>query len=426
MAGTNRTFSAMLNDYLPNELLREEFQKRDYFISNVEKDDNWLGGDLVVPFEAAPASSVTFGSLAAADDIAEFSYVRGSITNQPEVWGSLLFNHRDLMEHGKVSEQNFLKMLPNQIEQFMNYMKSAVSLCITNGPAFATGTADADASGNATVDRPDRFVIGQKVRIDDGNSTAVTGYVRAINMNTKVVNFYSARSGGSAVNLSAFDLADSIKFYFDGTDPDSTNYATNRLSSIKDALLSAANGGSATLYGQTKVTYPYLQAINVDGSSVNASNLLEVVFNAFTTVRTLGKGDPSKVCMSYKHLGSVMKILESSKGAYHIDPKGTRVSAYGWTEIDVVGVKGRLTVVGIQEIDNDWIGLIDMRSFKFYSNGFFQKRKSPEGAEYFEVRATTGFYYIVDAVLAGDLVCLRPSYSGIIHSIPDYSDAPAA
>lgn len=426
MAGTTRTFQDMLNDYLPNELLREEFQKRDYFLSNVEKDDNWMGGPLIVPFEAASASSVTFGTLAGSTDISEYNYQRGEITNQPEVWGSLIFNHRDLMQHNKLSEQNFLKMLPGQVENFMNYMKMAVSLSITNGPVFATATADGDASGNLTVDRPDRFVLGQKVKIDDSDSAAVTGYVRAIDMNTNVVNFYDARTGGSAVNLSGYTTAQAAKCYFDGTDPSNADAATNKLSSIKDALLSATNGGSSTLYGKTKVTYPYLQAINTDGSQINASNILEVIFNAFTNTRVLGKGDPSKVVMSYKHLGSVMKVLEAQKGAYHIDPTGTKVSAYGWTEIDVLGVKGRLTVVGIQEMDDDWIGLIDMRSFMFYSNGFFQKRKGPNGNEYFEIRATTGFSYIVDSCLAGDLVCIRPSYSGIIYSIPSYSVAPTA
>lgn len=414
---TTRTFSTMLNDYLPNELLREEFQKRDWILQNVEKDDSWLGGALVVPFEAAPASSVTFGSLAASTDVAEFNYVRGEVTNQPEVWGTLLFNHRDIMEHGKISEQNLLKILPDQIDQFMQYMKMCVSYSLLNGPAFATATADGDSSGNLTVDRPDRFVIGQKVRIDDDNSTAVTGYVRTINMNTKVVTFYDARSGGSVVDLSGYALAQNAKVYFDGTDPDSVGYTTNRLSSIKDGLLSAANGGSSTLYGQTKTAYPYLQAINTSGSDITAVNILDKIFDAYTNTRVLGKGDPKSVLMSYKNLGSVMKSLESQKGAYHIDQKGTRVNAYGWTEIDIFGVKGRITVVGLQEMDDNWIGLLDMRSFKFYSNGFFRKRTAPDGKEYFEIRATSGYSYLVDICLFGDLVVQRPSYSGILHGI---------
>src|SRR5438105_3249683 len=114
--GTTRSFSTMLNEYLPNELLKEELLKRDWLLSNVEKDNSWKGGNLIVPFKAAGASSVSFGSLTGSTDIAEDSYVRGSITTQPEVWGSMVFNHRDLMEHDKISEQNFLKILPDTVD----------------------------------------------------------------------------------------------------------------------------------------------------------------------------------------------------------------------------------------------------------------------------------------------------------------------
>jgi len=68
---TTRTFQDMLNQYLPNELLKEEFIKRDYIMTKVDKDDNWKGGALIVPFKSAGASSIAFGSLTAADDIAQ-------------------------------------------------------------------------------------------------------------------------------------------------------------------------------------------------------------------------------------------------------------------------------------------------------------------------------------------------------------------
>lgn len=94
MTATTRSFSTMLNEYLPNELLKEEILKRDYLLNKVEKDNNWLGGNLIVPFEGGRASSISFGSLTASNDISEYDYERGSISTQPEVWGSLIFNHR--------------------------------------------------------------------------------------------------------------------------------------------------------------------------------------------------------------------------------------------------------------------------------------------------------------------------------------------
>lgn len=91
---TTRSFNDMLNEYLPVELLKEEYIKRDWLMSNANIDEGWKGGQLVVPFEGQAASSVEFGALAASNDISEYDYVRGTISTQPEVWGSLVFNHR--------------------------------------------------------------------------------------------------------------------------------------------------------------------------------------------------------------------------------------------------------------------------------------------------------------------------------------------
>lgn len=409
--GTTRSFSAMLNQYLPNDLLKEELTKRDWLLQTVEKDNSWKGGDLIVPFKAAGASSVAFGSLTASTDVAEDNYVRGSITTQPEVWGTMIFNHRDLMEHDKLSEQNFLKILPDTVDDFIQYMKEAVSLSFTNGSNFATLTADGDASGNITVDRVERFQLGQKISLFDDNTAAASYYVIAIVMDTSVVTV-SATRGGSAANVSAYTVAQNSKVYYDGS-------KLNGLTSLKLSLLSSTNGGSSTLYGQTKTAYPYLQSINVDGSQITGANILDQIFDAFTTIKNKGKGMPNKVVMSYKNLGAIMKLLETQKGAYHADPKSTKVSAYGWTEIDIMGVKGQLTVVGVQEVDDSYIMFLDMRPsvLKIYSNGFFKKRVNPDGREFFEVRATTGYSYLVDVCFFGDIVLQRPSYCGILYSI---------
>jgi hypothetical protein len=408
---TTRTFQDMLNEYLPNELLKEEFVKRDYLLSKIEKDDSWLGGNLVVPFKAAGASSVAFGSLTAANDIAEDKYVRGGVSGHKEVWGSMIFNHRDLMEHEQVSEQNFLKILPGTIEDFMDYLKNVVSVNLLNGAHFAKLTADGTAGGLITVDRPDRFVIGQKVIVDDDDSSTATGYVVDINMNTKVVHLQDARSGGSDVNLSGYTVAQNGKCYNDGAQ-------SNSFGSLRDALLSSANGGGSTLYGVTKTLYPYLQAINVSGADITASNIMEKIFDALTTIRQFGKGNPTDVVMSYKNFASCIKRIEASKGAFNVVPGSQRASQFGWTEIEVGSVtKGALKLVGVQEADDDVIMFLDWRALKFYSNGFFRKRRSPDGIEYFEQRATTGYSYIVDMCLFGEIVVQRPSYCGILYSI---------
>ena len=407
---TDRNFSAMLNDHLAYDLLKEEMIKRDYILSRVEKDDEWIGGPLIVPFRGAGASSVSFGSLTASNDIGQSVYVRGEITSQPEVWASLIFNERDLMEHGKVSEKNFLKILPDEIDDLLNYMKMVVSLSWTNGSHFATATANGDSSGNLTVDRPERFVVQQKVQIDDSNSGPVSAYVNTINMETAVVNFVTTRAGSTAVDLSAFTTAQAAKVFFD-------NSQLNNLTALKSSLLSSANGGSSTLYGQLKTSFPYLQSINVSGASMTAVNVLDTVFDAYTTIKNRGKGNPNEIIMSYKHLGSVLKSLEVTKGPFNVTPGSTKVNPYGWMEVEITGVKGSLKLVAIQEMDDDFMMFLDWRALKVHSNGFFKKRKGPDGSEYFTIRSTTGYQYVVDIAFFGDLVLNRPSYCGILYSI---------
>lgn len=412
---TTRTFQDMLNEYLTYDLLKEEMVKRDYILTKIEKDDGWKGGNLVVPFKGAGASSLAYGSLTDSTDVSEDKYVRGGVSTYKELWGTMVFQHKDLMEHdGSIPEKTFLKILPDAVDDFMDYMKNAVSVNLLNGSHFAKLTADSTANdGNITVDRPDRFVIGQKVIVDDDNSAPITAYVKTININTKVVNLVTTRGGSTVVDFSANNMttAQNAKVFHPGAQADA-------FSNLRDAFLSAANGGSATLYGQTKTAYPYLQSINVDGSSVTASNILDKVFDGYTEIRKLGKGNPTDVVMSYRNLGYILKLLEVGKGSFNVDVGSRKASVYGWTEITIGGVKGELKVVGVQEMDDDVIMYIDWRALKFHSNGFFRKRIAPDGKHYFEVRATTGYQYLVDMCLFGELVVSRPSYCGIMYNIP--------
>lgn len=417
---TTRTFQDMLNEYLTYELLKEEMVKRDYLLTKVEKDDGWKGGTLPVPFKAAGASSVAFGQLTDSTDIAEDKYVRGSVSAYKEVWGTMIFNHTDLMQHdGRITETTFLRILPDAVDDFMSYMKMCVSVNLLGGPHFAKsidasalgGVADATAAGLISVDHVDRFAIGQKVYVDDDNSAPVAGYVLDININTRTVHLVTTRGGAVDVDLSAYDIAQNAKVYHEGAQASS-------FTSLKSSLLSLANGGSSTLYGVSKLLYPYLQAINVSGATVTSANILDKVFDAYVTIRTFGKGNPNEILVSYRNLGYILKALESSKGAFNVEPGSQKTSVYGWTEITIGGVKGSLKVVGIQEMDDDVIMFMDWRALKFHSNGFFKKRIAPDGKHYFETRSTSGYQYIVDMCLFGELILNRPSYCGIMHSIP--------
>jgi hypothetical protein len=411
---TTVTFSNMLNQYLPEPLLFEELKKRDWLLQNCEQDDSWLGGTLIIPFLGAVGSTVTFGSLAAASDIAEEVSVRGQISAYKEVWSSMIFNETDLMQHGKVSEQNFMRILPDALDRHASYLKGVVSQSLLTGAYVAVATADGDASGNITVAQPDRFQIGQKCQIDDDNSSPVDGYVRAINLNTGVINFFSARSGGAAVDLSGYTTAQNATIYQDGQQ-------SNGFTALRGQLLSSANGGSSTLFGQTKTAYPFLQAINLDGGSsglaINAGNILSKIFDAYVTIRRLGRGSPFNVVMSYKNYGSCIKALEVSKGSFNVKPMSSKAATYGWDELEVGGFAGTLKLIAVQEMDDDIVYFLDMKTIKFYTNGGIRRRKSPEGIEFYTVRNTTGYQYIVDHCLFGDMVVIEPQKNGVIKGI---------
>lgn len=418
---TARTFQDMLNEYLPNSIFKDELIERDFYLSNMDKDNNWKGGDIIVPFRGNAASSVKFGSLTAENDISEYDYVRGKISGYKEIWGSLVFNETDIMQHdGRVNEQSFLRILPDQLEDFMANMKMMVSINLLSGPHFST-VLDATnaASGVLKVSKIDRYEIQQKVQFSDGTYT-FTAYVTKIDINADLVTF-SATRGGAPVDLAAASVAVNDRVYHDGILV--ANAPANGFITVRQALLPQSLGGSDTLHGQNKADYPALQALRFDGSTITATNILDKLFDAWTQLKSKAKAaNPSKCVMSYKNMGTIMKAIENglsaSGGSIHrVMAKTPKVSKYGWTEVEIVGVKGSFTVVGVQEMDDDVIYFLDMSAMTFRTNGFFQKKKSPEGLEYTRIRSTSGFKLICDICLFGEQEFRKPATCMAIHSI---------
>jgi len=427
---TSRVFQDMLNEYLAVDLLKAELKKQDYYFSKVDMDEGAKGGNVIVPFEGQYASSIEFGALASDTDISEYKYVRGTLAPTVEAWGTLVFNHRDLMQHdGKVNETSFLKILPGQITDFITQMKCALSTNALNGSSFATVTVDGTAGGVIEVDRVERFTLSQKVILDDNNSVAGTFYVIAVDVNAGTLGLgavtLSATRGGAAADVSAYTVAQVAKVFHPGAQ--SSSYT-----SIKSQLASLANGGPATLFGQTKTAYPHLQATQIDGSAVSATNVLQKIFDGASRMQRLGRNMADlEVIMSLKHMGSILTLLEvgggtavtsPGKGAFNVVQGSRKVSAYGWTEIMVGSPAGHmLKLVGVLDMDNDWIWFNGgWDTVTFYSNGGLKRRKAPDGKEYFEKRATSGYQYILDHVMEGDQAVKAPYKHGIIHSIPNY------
>lgn len=233
----------------------------------------------------------------------------------------------------------------------------------------------------------------------------------------------SATRGGAAANLSAYTVSQGAKVYAPGAQSSS-------FTSIKSQLLSFTNGGPAQLFGQTKTAYPYLQAVQIDGSGVTATNILQKIFDGAARRQQLGRGSAGmEIIMSYKHMGSVLALLEIGggafgnpyKGAYNVVPGSRKVSAYGWQTIEIGSPNGDVfKLVAILDMDNDWIWYADWDSCKFFSNGGLQRRTAPDGLQFYQKRATSGFVYILDHVLIGDVAVLAPWKHAIMFNIPNY------
>lgn len=424
---TTTSFDSMLKKYMPYELLREEIIKRDYFLQRVEKNQNWKGGQMQVPFKGGDARSLRFGKLVNIADITKDDYQLGTVSGYKEIWGAMKFEDHDLARHGDM-EQSFIKILPNQIEEFIASMKEAVSMSLLNGPHIdaydSTNIANDLVNGIVAVYRPERFTVGQLIE-----TTSYVGLlkVKSIDMETKTLVLVDPATG-AAVDLSA-TFAGGEKFYYQDA-----KITGNSFTSLADQLLSSAHGGSTMLFGIQKNLYPHLQAIQHDGSSLSSVNFLEKLFDFQVETKVRGKGNPTEILMSERNFAIAAKILSGNSivndpnlagGANQLSQRGVvytadqvKASAYGWSEITVGSTRGSLKLVGINEMDDDKMFVMDWSALKLHSNGMFERRTSPEGRQFYEVRSETGYSYIVDIRFFGELVVHNPSHCGVVFGVP--------
>jgi len=401
---TTETFSSMLKRYMPYQLLVEEMKRRNYFWNKVSKDKSWKGGTLEIPFEGAEASSLQMGSLTAQADIAEAEYVMGVLSSQPELWGTMLFNEKDLKRHGDM-KASYLKILPGKINQFITRMSERVSIQLLGDGSIAVATANGTISAGIAVDHPERFAIGEKVAVDDDDSAAVEGYVVSIDINTKIIEIDTTRTSTTAVDLSGYTTAQNAKVYLPGVQ-------ANGFTSLGSQLLSSTNGGSAALFGQTKTAYPHLQALNIDGSGYAAGTLLADVFGGFYEQATLGKGMPTEIVMSFDNFKNISTAIEGDRRHSPTEKK----SGYGFRSVTVMGPDSEMTITAVRDMPNDKMYILDWDAIKFHGHNFFDRKRS-NNEEFFVIRGTAGYQYVVDVAFQGDLVVNKPSHCAVIHSI---------
>jgi hypothetical protein len=422
MSDTTANFNAMLKRWMPYSLLKSEMEKRVYFLSKVNKKPSYKGGVGDIPFKAGSASSYRYGKLVNASKITQSKYVMGTINGYKEIWGAMKFLDQDLAKHDDL-KQSFLEALLKELPDFVEGMKEQVSRALLNGPALTTVTDITNAAtGVIKVSRPEMLEYGQYVEI--GSTTALhTGWVAALDFNTKEVTIVTAMSDVDA-STNLVDLTAGTTVSVGHTLRLEDGFTTAlHFTSLPQQLLSAVNGGEALHFGKSKVKYPFLQAYNHSGAGYAVGTSLETIFEAWNRTKQIARmSNINEVIMSFSNLQIVMKELESSTlgigTGRQFTAGDTKVNAYGWTTIQVTGVKGSLTLVGINELSNANIFGLDWKGIDLHSNGLFERRKSPSGNEFYEERTEDGFVYIVDIRFFGELVVSMPSYQFVIHSVP--------
>ena len=422
---TTSDFNGMLKRYLPYKMLIREVIKRNYVMQKINKLTSYKGGVGELAFQAGAASSFRYGKLVSSAKITQTRVVKGFLKGYKEIWGAMKFNYHDLQRHGDM-EKSFLANLLTEIPRFTEALSALISLQILNGPALCviTGVADA-ADGKVVVDKPQLLEYGQLVQIGLVDSKH-EGYVSAIDMNTKTVTITSDMALATPIDLTggtAVLVGDELRIEDGFT-------SALHFSSLREQLLSAANGGSAQLFTLDKVKYPFLQAHNASGASIAVGNVLGPIFDAYATSKEIGKlGNVSDVIMSYKWFSAAMKELELPASHAATGGVGTgrqftaqdkAVTAFGFTSITVASVDGGapLKLVAVNEMRDDIMFGIDWSTIDLHSNGMIERVVSPDGNEFYTERTEDGHVYITDIRFFGEVVCKMPCYNFVIHSIP--------
>jgi len=402
-------FSALLKRYRPVNILKDEVKKRDYMFRNVKKDPKWKGGRYQIPVNTAPATSVKFGALTAADAIDKAKGTMAYETDYITVVQSLIFDQMDLAA-GDNYEGSFIKVMMDTLAPAARFYKEVISHSMLLGSRIDSLTANGDAAGTgiANVNFPERFEIDQLCVLKDSDSQGAF-YVIAVDLNANTVTFSDTR-GGAASSIADYTTAKSAAIYYDGTINTSTGAAQNTMNSLRDALLSAANGGSANLHNVAKASYKQWQAHQEDLSGASAADLVEYLFKAWVKASRKGRGNPSEVLISFDNFQYIVNSLETNRRFSVSDLK----AGYGFQSVRLMGPGGALKLTALREMDNDIAPIIDWSSFKLAGMRFFEPVKSPKNGDVvFEVRNTSGYQFIMDVMFYGNLIFHHPSYNGI-------------
>ena len=437
-----RAWQSAINDKLTTVMVMN-LLKRSQFINKLMQEKDWLGTGETITDPSGPRNSYVIeflgstigarkvGSYQDANKIQITDPVRGLVQSYVDFTGSLKVNSKDIRQHkGKNKTQSLFGKISRQLTNIMAGHKNDMENMILNGSIISGLTSVADAaSGLLTVKRPENFEIGMGVQISATGASSTKNkelFVISVNKSTKKIGF-AVTLGGSAADISTFVGTAAATYICVNGAVASTGARTEGMASLESILLSSANGGDATYLGKTKTAYPFLQAAEVDGSSMNSSNFLEKLFELYVTdmglrVKHPEQVKPKDVFLSPLNYAIAKIYLEDYKGQFaSTDLTGS--NPYGWEGIKVGSDKSGsgLNLFEVPALKDSIIPVLNMDTFAIVSDGgvqFEQDENNPKSEKYwYPTRATGGYTWICDFELAGQFVCGNPESNGIFYNV---------
>lgn len=394
---TTENFSVMLKEYMPNELLTNEVEKLSWFIKKVKRDSNWGYGPYQLPAETQEYSRFEWGQLPAATDIPGAKYAKPEVTSPKELFGSMIFDNKDLERHDGDMKKSFLQILPGKIRKFVERMEEQANIALLGDGSICALTANGTVGGIAKVGKKiGVFTNGMKVTLKAGAST-VSGYVNNIDINAETFKLVTAAGGSTAVDISAYTTAAGAVVYLPGGN-------TERMTSLIDIVFPSTMGGSDTLYGGaiTKADSPIFQPFVTDlSSATTGAQLLSALYDFYFDVEELGRsGLRKEVIVPYYAFKAIAKETEDNRRFAKADVETT----YGSKSILLTGPNGDMKVTAARGMALGKIVCVDWDALVLASRGELIKKAKKLGDDFFEIRNQSGYQFIVDKKLEAELI----------------------
>ena len=209
--------------------------------------------------------------------------------------------------------------------------------------------------------------------------------------------------------------------------------------------------GSSSLFGVAKEQFPFLQSITHDAGGAlmgnKAVSFVHTMYDLFTNfiikgqpaskgmdgnrtgetgIKALRGRSPRTVdaVMSLRWFGVLQKYFLGVRGDYFKKVSGSTIN---FLDVDMMYINGpdgtMLRVVGVKSMRDDLVYFLGDDTLRFSSLNFIKVYESPDGNKWTVDRNDeTGFQWICDYSIYGDLILKRPAGAAVLYNLPNPSE----